>query len=50
MATQNLSLPALDFTRIGPAVGTPFPAVVLPDQYGRPVISTPRAPDGGRWS
>jgi hypothetical protein len=37
MATQELGLPALDFTRIGPTVGTRFPEVVLPDQDGQVV-------------
>jgi peroxiredoxin len=30
-------LPFVDFDRIGPAVGTPFPDVRLPDQHGREV-------------
>ena len=30
-------LPTLDFDRIGPAVGSPFPDIVLPDQHGHQV-------------
>ena len=30
-------LPFVDFDRIGPAVGTRFPDVRLPDQHGREV-------------
>lgn len=30
-------LPDVDFSRVGPAVGEPFPAVRLPDQRGREV-------------
>ena len=37
MSTPQLRLPLLDFDRIGPAVGTRFPDVVLPDQRGRTV-------------
>lgn len=37
MATQQPSLPTIDFSAIGPAVGTRFPDVVLPDQHGRMV-------------
>ena len=33
--TTSPALPALDFERIGPAVGTPFPDIRLPDQRGR---------------
>jgi peroxiredoxin len=33
--TASPALPALDFDRIGPAVGTRFPDVHLPDQTGR---------------
>jgi peroxiredoxin len=35
MTTSPPRLPALDFERIGPAVGTPFPDVRLPDQTGQ---------------
>ena len=28
---------AIDFSAIGPAVGSPFPDVTLPDQHGNPV-------------
>ncbi len=31
------ALPALDFDRIGPAVGDQFPHIVLPDQHGRTI-------------
>ncbi len=31
------ALPALDFDRIGPTVGNPFPNILLPDQHGQPV-------------
>ena len=34
MTAQPPTLPVLDFTNIGPAVGTRFPDVVLPDQHG----------------
>jgi hypothetical protein len=27
----------IDFSHIGPAVGTSFPEIVLPDQHGHPV-------------
>ncbi|MBI3979129.1 MAG: hypothetical protein HY331_13170 [Chloroflexi bacterium] len=37
MITERPPMPALDFTRIGPAVGSRFPDVVLPDQHGRPI-------------
>ena len=33
--TTTPQLPTLDFTRIGPAVGSRFPDVRLPDQSGR---------------
>jgi peroxiredoxin len=33
--TTTPALPVLDFERIGPAVGTRFPALRLPDQNGR---------------
>jgi peroxiredoxin len=33
--TASPALPALDFDRIGPGVGTRFPDVRLPDQTGR---------------
>jgi peroxiredoxin len=33
--TITPQLPALDFSRIGPAVGSRFPDVSLPDQTGR---------------
>jgi len=32
--TGRPSLPVLDFATIGPAVGSPFPDVRLPDQHG----------------
>ncbi len=35
--TPPPSLPVLDFATIGPAVGTRFPDVVLPDQDGQMV-------------
>jgi hypothetical protein len=34
---ETLTLPALDFSQIGPQVGARFPDVVLPDQHGRRV-------------
>lgn len=37
MTTQQPSLPVIDFTSIGPAVGTRFPDIVLPDQHGQMV-------------
>jgi hypothetical protein len=37
MTTQSSGPPAIDFDRIGPAVGTRFPDVHLPDQTGAPV-------------
>jgi peroxiredoxin len=37
MTAQPPSLPMIDFDTIGPAVGTRFPDVVLPDQTGRTV-------------
>ena len=40
-----MSLPAVDFTRVGPAVGTPFPDVQLPDQHGQ-VVDLHRARAG----
>jgi hypothetical protein len=30
-------MPAIDFARVGPAVGAPFPEVRLPDQRGQEV-------------
>jgi peroxiredoxin len=35
MTTELPSLPVIDFDTIGPAVGSRFPNVVLPDQQGR---------------
>jgi hypothetical protein len=35
--TNSPTLPVLDFDRIGPAAGSPFPDVRLPDQTGRTV-------------
>ena len=35
MTTELPPLPVVDFSRIGPDVGTRFPDVVLPDQHGR---------------
>ena len=35
MTTSQPSLPAIDFTQIGPAIGDRFPDVVLPDQHGK---------------
>ena len=40
-----MTMPAVDFTRVGPAVGTPFPDVRLPDQHGR-VVDLHRARAG----
>ena len=37
MSALHPSVPVLDFEQIGPAVGTRFPDVVLPDQNGRVV-------------
>jgi len=37
MTTQPPSLPVIDFDTIGPAVGTRFPDVRLPDQRGQTV-------------
>jgi hypothetical protein len=37
MPIERPALPALDFDRIGPAVGTRFPDVVLPNQGGERV-------------
>lgn len=37
METQNLTLPVLDFSVIGPRTGERFPDFILPDQHGRPV-------------
>ncbi len=34
---NDRTLPAIDFSTVGPAVGAPFPAVRLPDQHGRVV-------------
>ncbi len=31
------TLPSIDFTAVGPAVGAPFPAVRRPNQHGRVV-------------
>jgi len=36
MAT-GAAFPTIDFSTVGPAVGTPFPDIVLPDQHGRTV-------------
>lgn len=36
-STERPPLPALDFSRIGPAVGERFPDVTLPDQTGQVV-------------
>jgi peroxiredoxin len=35
MSTPPAALPAIDFSRIGPAVGERFPDIQLPDQHGR---------------
>lgn len=35
MSTQTL--PIIDFSTVGPAVGSRFPDVVLPDQHGQMV-------------
>ena len=35
MTMDAPSLPTLDFSRIGPAVGTRFPDLRLPDQSGQ---------------
>jgi hypothetical protein len=44
MSVSQPVFPAIDFTGIGPAVGTRFPDVVLPDQSGRSVdLHTARA-------
>lgn len=37
MSDERPPLPLLDFTRIGPSVGSRFPALLLPDQEGREV-------------
>jgi hypothetical protein len=37
MTTTPPSLPVIDFETVGPAVGTRFPDVRLPDQNGRMV-------------
>jgi peroxiredoxin len=37
MSAKPPSLPRIDFTRIGPPVGSQFPDVVLPDQHGHTV-------------
>jgi peroxiredoxin len=37
MTTQPPSLPEIDFETVGPAVGTRFPNVALPDQHGQTV-------------
>ncbi len=37
MSALHPSITVLDFDRIGPAAGTRFPDVVLPDQNGRVV-------------
>jgi hypothetical protein len=31
---QSPAFPSTDFTQVGPPVGTRFPDVLLPDQYG----------------
>jgi peroxiredoxin len=33
--TQQPGFPTIDFDTVGPALGTRFPDVVLPDQHGR---------------
>jgi peroxiredoxin len=43
---KDPQLPVLDFSRIGPAVGSRFPDVRLPDQTGR--IVDLHAERGGR--
>ena len=35
--TSSPSLPVLDFLKIGPSLGAPFPDIQLPDQMGRQV-------------
>lgn len=43
---SDRTLPSIDFSAVGPAVGAPFPDVRLPDQHGRVVdLHTAR---GGR--
>jgi peroxiredoxin len=37
MTNQPPVAPLLDFRRIGPAVGDPFPDVTVPNQFGEPV-------------
>ena len=37
MSTPPHTFPAIDFTAIGPAVGSRFPEIVLPDQHARTV-------------
>ncbi len=37
MPEERPPMPSLDFTRIGPAAGSLFPNIVLPDQNGRTV-------------
>jgi peroxiredoxin len=34
---MTTSLPQIDFSTVGPALGERFPDVVLPDQHGTPV-------------
>jgi peroxiredoxin len=48
MMSTTPSLPVLEFSTIGPLVGSRFPDVRLPDQTGRPVdLHADRA---GRWA
>ncbi|MHB1005758.1 MAG: hypothetical protein ACYC3S_08965 [Chloroflexota bacterium] len=37
MTSERPPLPTLDFSRIGPALGSRFPDVVLPNQHGQRV-------------
>lgn len=37
MTTQQPTLPVIDFTAVGPAVGERFPDIRLPDQSGATV-------------
>lgn len=37
MSVRPLSLPRINFDKIGPRVGSRFPDVTLPDQHGRMV-------------
>lgn len=44
MTTELPPLPVVDFSRIGPALGSRFPDIALPDQNGRTVeLHTARA-------